>query len=106
AAAGASASRTASAESSKPAAPASEASTAAVASSPEASSASPEQKEVEQELAQRSQQHDQENCAKNEQLFSGQLWLGPGRGRELWSGSRQSYAGILRDDIGDPRGHQ
>ncbi len=38
--------------------------------------------------------------------FPDSLWLGPGRGRELWTGSRQFYAGILRDDIGDPRGHQ
>ena len=76
AAAGAAAARTASAESSEPAATASEAATAAVTAPTAASSASAEQKEAEQELAQGSQQHDQENYAQNEQLFSGQLSLG------------------------------
>src|SRR6266404_5842659 len=63
-----------------------------------ASSASPEQEEVEQEFAQRGQQHDQENYAKNEQLFSGQLspWLDSGLCRELRTGPRQLYARIER----------
>jgi hypothetical protein len=108
AAAGATAAGAAPAESTEAAAPTPETTPAAVAAATVASSASPEQEEVEQEFAQRGQEHDQENYAKNEQLFSGQLSprLDPGLVRELWAGSRQLYAGILRYDISDPGGHK
>ena len=67
-----------------------------------------EQKQPEQDVAQRSHKHDQDNYAKNEQLLPGQPLFGLAAGlhRELRAVSGQFNAGILRDDIRDSRRHQ